>query len=37
MTPRCECGQAIGWTRLIRRLPCAACALRRALTKAGRS
>jgi hypothetical protein len=36
--PRCACGAAIGWTRLIRRWPnrdCAGCTLRKAQERAG--
>jgi hypothetical protein len=32
--PRCDCGAAIGWTRLIRRQPCEPCALRKAQERA---
>lgn len=35
VVPRCECGAAIGWTRLIRDLPCAECAIEQARVKAG--
>ena len=34
--PRCACGAAIGWTRLIRRQPCPVCAIERARQRARR-